>query len=685
MPSPGTAPSIFPARSWLFAAKTRQGFVKAAQSNADVVVLDLEDSVPLEMKTQMREEYKRAIEDGIFSEKNVFVRVNEIVNKDELEKDIRQLTIPGVSGIIIPKIGDCSSLKVIEELVSTTEQQNELVNESIKFVPLVETAAGYFGAETIATASRRIVALMAGSADFQADCMCDEYSATYYALLSQVSISAKAAKLVAIAGPCEKLDPISSEEFYRRMKACGLVGAVTLNPLQTLQANIEFSYSPKEVQWARMVHSREGISTLQLSVQESRQIIGPPHHIKATNILQRQTSIDNKDKRQSSKNLTGNNSFPSNVLHGHKLPRGLYDRVKVGQLFHSPLEVTITESWKTLWESSFMTSNRLVTSAAFASKQELRSNPLPLNFLNALSIGLAVSSFSQTARVHLGCYNAVQQRPVYPGDTIRGIYQIDNARNIEANNVTQYTVVHSSHGLLNQEDQVVFTVRKRTMFAPLAIDRSVEDRPNQLFSPNSSEWKKHFVSKPADVLSPLAFQPTLATGNLLLHGDYKVFGKSETTSMCKLLKLTNPHHHNIVRYSASDILVPGPFVIAAMLSNAERDLGEVIYEEFPVHTNINKVNPGDQIGTVTYVLSIQQMVENPGLEEITLKHIGIKNVDLEWLEEAGIPATLFDGVERKPAEYEALCAEKCPLLYRKIACQAERKIIRVRNEARDRY
>ena len=43
----------------------------------------------------------------------------------------------------------------------------------------------------------------------------------------------------------------------------------------------------------------------------------------------------------------------------------------------------------------------------------------------------------------------------------------------------------------------------------------------------------------------------------------------------------------------SDILVPGPFVMAAAMANASQNIGDIVYDEIVSCTNINKVNPGD--------------------------------------------------------------------------------------------
>ena len=119
-----------------------------------------------------------------------------------------------------------------------------------------------------------------------------------------------------------------------------------------------------------------------------------------------------------------------------------------------------------------------------------------------------------------------------------------------------------------------------------------------------------------------------------------------------------------------------------MVSNSTFDMGRVIYEEFVSQSNINKVNLSDQLATVTFVKSVRPIEGYDHLEEIIVNQIGVKNIDVRWmLEDGGVPKDLFDSeLMLKPKDYENLCAERYPLLYRKIACQAIRKIVRVKTK-----
>ncbi len=83
--------------------------------------------------------------------------------------------------------------------------------------------------------------------------------------------------------------------------------------------------------------------------------------------------------------------------------------------------------------------------------------------------------------------------------------------------------------------------------------------------------------------------PPLSPGDIMVHDIIKVMGDAEV----RMLKIINPHHHNIVRYNSTNILVPGSFVMAATISNAIMDIGEVLYEDIPLCINSNKVTLGE--------------------------------------------------------------------------------------------
>ena len=672
------------ARSWLFSAKSKYEIKKAVTLGADVIILDMEDSVPGNRKEEMRKEYRTALDDGIFANACVYVRVNETSCLSDLEKDVDALTQRDVAGFILPKTESENDIHLLEEMVLQAEVRSKLTPGKLCFVPIVETPRAYFHLDKIASSSPRLSAIIMGNGDLAARVLCEDHSPTYYSFFSRGVLAAKAAGIEAIGGVHDKIDDIVGfEKFCNIMKRCGFVGVVTLTPKQLALANRAFSYTSEELQWAQKVvgmgNTHNGqIKTIQRSIQESRQMIGPPHYLKANAILDR--------SHLSRERLSHINKSNQVISPTHPSQTWLDPTLKVGEMIYSPLEVTVTESWKTMWDSAFLSMGELQNSYVKSSKLGLPDVPLPFSLLATMVAGFTVSMFSYDARVHLGFYNLFQNRPVFPGDTLHAMFCVDSASDTTGKDGNRYTIAHSSHWLVNQKNQVVFSAQKRTMFAPRKVKQCTKPTVNsQALAPSDSIWRKMVVQQPTESLLSRAPQPTLVPGELFIHSHTKVHDSSEMRMLASLMRITNPHHHNTVRYLPTDILVPGPFVMAAAIANTTQNLGEVAYEDIPMAANLNKVNPGDLIGTVSYVLDSKHLADNPDLEQVTIRHLAIKNTNIEELQNIGIPQKLLNGSLTKPSEYESVCQNECPLLFHKIACHMVRRLIRVSPEVLLQY
>lgn len=663
--------STAPTRSWLFAAKSMKKLQKANNSKADALVLDMEDSVPLERKNEVRQMYKTALKECVFTNSRVFVRLNDIANLKEMEEDVRMLVHPTIEGFLLSKAELPDSVRVLGDMLSKAEDDYNIRQGSMKIIPVVETANAYFHLEEMAL-SPRTTSLLAGDKDLMASLMCDEHSPAIEAFFSKVIIAAKAANIEAHAGAHDLLDDvIGFEKYCNKLKSYGFSGVVALTPKQVQIANRVFSVAPHEIQWAQNVlfeNTDAHIRTIQRSIQESRQMIGPPHRIKATSILKRNTQLLSSKKT--------NDKFTSLPL--IKSKNWLSSKLNIAKTIISPLEITLNDSWKTLWDSAFYSTGILANSMIRSSALNLPQVPMPFNLVATLGAAFTVSVFSHDARVHLGFYNMVQSRHVFPGDTVRVKYCINSAYNKVASDGNMYTITLSSHCVFNQHDEVVFTLQKKTMFASENEYPPSETQFNEDLTSKESICKNIVLEQETENLVSQAPQPFLVPGQVLAHDSVKVHSYSEMAMLATLMRITNPHHHNIAKYSQNDILVPGPFVMAATIANTAQSLGEVIYEEIPHSTSLNKVNPGDQIGTITYVMDLSPVVGKPDLEIVTLRHLGIKNTDIDSLLENGVPEKIVCGSLSKPSEYEAVCQRECPLLHYKIACQIVRKIIRVR-------
>lgn len=90
-------------RSLMFVpAHNKKLLESALKRDADVLLLDIEDSVPPESKQQSRDNIKEFILRPELKNKHIFPRVNDR-ESGELLKDAYQLTIDGISGFMYPK------------------------------------------------------------------------------------------------------------------------------------------------------------------------------------------------------------------------------------------------------------------------------------------------------------------------------------------------------------------------------------------------------------------------------------------------------------------------------------------------------------------------------------------------------------------------------------------------------
>ena len=140
-----------------------------AGSEADVINLDLEDSVSPSDKDAARANVIAAINDVDWGKKTLSVRINGLDTPfwyrdvvDLLEQGGERLDL-----IMIPKAGNAKDLYAVDALVSATEAAKGR-SKRLGFEAIIETAAGFSHVQEIAAASPRLESLHLGAADFAA-------------------------------------------------------------------------------------------------------------------------------------------------------------------------------------------------------------------------------------------------------------------------------------------------------------------------------------------------------------------------------------------------------------------------------------------------------------------------------------------------------------------------------------
>jgi citrate lyase subunit beta/citryl-CoA lyase len=244
---------------------------KAAESNADVVFLDLEDAVAPPEKVQARKNVVDALNriDWAARGKTVSVRINGLdthyMYRDVV--DIMEQAGDRVHMLLIPKLGVVSDLYMVEAMVNQIEQACGLTNK-VGLEALIETALGMANVEEIAryaaTQNSRLEALHFGVADYAASMRARTTNIgglnpnypgdQWHASLSRMIIACRAYGLRALDGPFGDFnDPAGYVLAAERAAALGFEGKWAIHPSQIDMANDVFSPPEAEVTRARRI------------------------------------------------------------------------------------------------------------------------------------------------------------------------------------------------------------------------------------------------------------------------------------------------------------------------------------------------------------------------------------------------------------------------------------------------
>lgn len=255
-------------------------FAKAAASAADVVLIDLEDSVPPDDKPRARANAVAALRDIDWGGKGVSVRVNGL-DTPYCYRDVIDLIEQGgerLDMIMIPKVGTAADVYAVDVLVSQVEAAVGR-RRRLGFELLIETALGLGNLESIAAASRRTESLSLGVADLAASLQARSpgigipspgyavltepgadgrrqrhWGDMWHYALARLVTAARANGLRPLDGPFGGIT--DAEGFLaqaERAAALGCEGKWAIHPSQVEPANRVFSPTADEVDRARRV------------------------------------------------------------------------------------------------------------------------------------------------------------------------------------------------------------------------------------------------------------------------------------------------------------------------------------------------------------------------------------------------------------------------------------------------
>ncbi len=234
---------------------------KAPGLGADMVFLDLEDSVaPLE-KEAARDNVVKAINDQDWGDVVLCVRVNAWDTRWTYRDVIHVVENASerLDEIMLPKVQSAAEITALDLLLTQIEETTSR-QSSVGIEPQIETARGLINVEEICAASPRLETIVFGPADFAASTempvltggvqIPDYPGDHFHYVFSKILMAGRANGLQVIDGPYLKIRELDAlREYATRTHILGYDGKWALHPDQV--AVINEVYTPTQEQFDR--------------------------------------------------------------------------------------------------------------------------------------------------------------------------------------------------------------------------------------------------------------------------------------------------------------------------------------------------------------------------------------------------------------------------------------------------
>lgn len=242
---------------------------KAAGSNVDVIMLDLEDSVPADEKEVARKTVIDSLRSLDFNEKCVALRINSLDTPFAYKDLIQVAEAAGdrLQTVVVPKVNHEADIHFASRLLDGIEMALGQTRQ-IRIQACIETAQGLSRINEIASADTRLSSLSFGIADYQASIGAALVSLSghgeneeqvypghrWHFQLSRMVMAAKANGLMALDAPFGNFkDDDGLKKSTALAKALGCDGKWVIHPDQIDTVNQVFTPAAEEIQRARRI------------------------------------------------------------------------------------------------------------------------------------------------------------------------------------------------------------------------------------------------------------------------------------------------------------------------------------------------------------------------------------------------------------------------------------------------
>lgn len=280
-------------RSWLFApGDSARKMEKAVRSGADVVLLDLEDSVAEEAKPAARKAVAEFLQANPAERTRLWVRINPIDGPHGLA-DLVAICPARPGGVMLPKVGGRAEIETVGHYLTALETAaGSTPGEIGLIIVCTETPQAMFAAGDYAGAPR-LAALTWGAEDLATALGAagnrdddGDYDFTYKLARSLCLLGAAVVGVPAIEtihGDFQ--DPAGLERVASAARRAGFSGMIAIHPNQVATINGAFTPTPEEVARAREVVALFDANPSAGTVGHNGAMLDRPHLVRAQLLL----------------------------------------------------------------------------------------------------------------------------------------------------------------------------------------------------------------------------------------------------------------------------------------------------------------------------------------------------------------------------------------------------------------
>ena len=284
-------------RSVFYVPGNNEKFVsKSPEVPADIITLDLEDSVPPAEKAKAREIVAANLKHAGTGGAKVFSRINNwetLMTNDDLEAIVHE----GLDGVCLAKTGHPDDVKRLDWKLEELERRRGLKVGSVAVQLLIETAKGMINAYGSATASKRVGSLIFGAVDYCKDMRVDLTTEATEQLYGRyyTAVAARAAGCIAIDCPFVDFANIPAfEKSVMEGRQMGYEGRMLIHPTQVEPSNRLYRPTAVQIEWATGVvelFEKEGIAMGKAAVAFKGKMVDTPVYENAKTILSQEKEI----------------------------------------------------------------------------------------------------------------------------------------------------------------------------------------------------------------------------------------------------------------------------------------------------------------------------------------------------------------------------------------------------------